>query len=97
MLVDTDQLISVSDASRNASKLFKCAAEESKTYVVMNGSTPTAVISGLGNLDRLNRIDELEEDIRMLSLAIVRMFTDDGARHDLDDVAAEFGVDLTEE
>lgn len=97
MLIDTDQLVSVSDASRNASKLFKSAAEDHKTFVVMNGSTPTAVISGLGNLDRLNRIDELEEDLRLLSLAIVRMFTDDGERHDLDDVAAEFGVDLSED
>jgi PHD/YefM family antitoxin component YafN of YafNO toxin-antitoxin module len=97
MLVDTDQMISVSDASRNASRLFKSAAEDSKVFVVMNGSKPTAVISGLDNLDRLNRIDELEEDLRLFSLAIVRMFTDDGERHDLDDVAAEFGIDLNEE
>lgn len=97
MLVDTNQLVSVSEASRNASKLFKRAAEERRTFVVMNGSTPTAVISGLDNVDRLNRVDELEEDLRLMSIAIVRMFTDDGTRHDLADVAAEFGVDLDEE
>jgi PHD/YefM family antitoxin component YafN of YafNO toxin-antitoxin module len=97
MLVDTEQMISVSDFSRNASKFLKSANEECKTFVVMNGSTPTAVVSGLTNLDRLNRIDELEQDLRLLSLAIVRMFTDDGVRHDLDDVAAEFGVDLSED
>jgi len=97
MLIDTKQMVSVTDATRNASKLFKSAAEDRKTFVVMNGSTPAALITSLDEMDRLHRIDELEEDLRMLSLAIVRMVTDDGSRHDLDDVAAEFGIDLTEE
>lgn len=97
MLVDTDRLISVSEASRNASKLFKTANEDGTTFVVMNNNKPTAIICGLGEMDRLNRIDELEEDLRLMSIAVVRMITDDGARHDLADVAAEFGVDLDEE
>lgn len=97
MLIDTKQMVSVTEASRNASKYFRSANEESKTFLVMNGSTPTALICGLDDMERLQRIDELEEDLRMLSIALVRMVTDDGSRHDLDDVAAEFGVDLTEE
>jgi prevent-host-death family protein len=97
MLVDTDRLVSVTDASRNASKLFKRAAEEQQIFVVMNGSKPTAVISGLNNLERLSRLDELEEDLRAMSVAVVRMLTDQGERHDLDEVAEEFGVDLTQE
>jgi len=97
VLVDTDNMVSVTEASRNASQLFRRAADESATFIVMNGSKPTAVISGLDNMDRLSRLDELEEDLRLLSIALVRMLTDDGVRHDLDDVASEFGVDLDEE
>lgn len=97
MLVDTKQLVSVSDVSRNASKLIRAAHDEDRTFVVMNGSTPTAVISGLDRVDRLNRVEELEEDLRLTAITVVRMLTDDGARHDLDDVAAEFGIDLNEE
>jgi len=48
-------------------------------------------------MDRLSRLEELEEDVRMLAIATVRSFTDSAARHDLADVAAEFGIDLEDE
>ena len=34
-------------------------------------------------------LDEIEDDLRLLA----RTITDDGARHGLDEVATEFGVD----
>ncbi|WP_344871379.1 hypothetical protein [Allokutzneria multivorans] len=37
------------------------------------------------------------EDQRLLALALVRTATDDGRRHSLDDVAAEFGIDAAED
>jgi hypothetical protein len=43
-----------------------------------------------------NKSDEWEDDVRLLVLALIRAVTDDGARHGLDDVAAEFGVDPEE-
>ena len=46
------------------------------------------------SMDRLDRIDELEEDLLLWGIALVRTITDSGARHSLEDVAAEFGVDL---
>lgn len=39
--------------------------------------------------------DELEADHLLATIATARMATDDGARHDLADVATEFGVDLS--
>lgn len=97
MLVDTKHLVSVTDVSRNASKIIRSAHDDDTTYVVMNGSTPTAVISSIDRVERLTQLEELEEDLRLMAVATIRMLTDTGERHDLDDVAAEFGIDLSEE
>ncbi len=39
--------------------------------------------------DRLDRIDELADDLRLLAATIVRLATDDGRRYSLDEVEAE--------
>lgn len=46
------------------------------------------------SVERLSRLDELEDDLRLLSVALARTVVGDGRRHTLDDVAADFGVDL---
>lgn len=97
MKIDTNDLISVSEAnSRGLSKLV-AEAMGGRTYVVMRSGKPAAVITGLDQLERLEQVDDMEEDVRLLTMAAVRMLTDSGNRHDLDDVAAEFGIDLDEE
>ncbi|HEY3610504.1 MAG TPA: hypothetical protein VGL06_23585 [Pseudonocardiaceae bacterium] len=40
---------------------------------------------------------ELAEDLRILAIASARMLADSGERYELDDVAAECGVDLDDD
>ncbi len=47
----------------------------------------------LNCMDRLQRIDELEDDLRLLSIALVRAAADSGRRCDLDDVLTQVGID----
>lgn len=97
MRIDTNDMVSVTDASRNISKLVSAAAEEGRQTVVFRNNQPAAAIVDIRTMERLQRLDELEEDLRLIAIAWVRTLTDSGERHDLDAVAAEFGVDLAEE
>lgn len=94
MNVDTRDLISVSDASnKGVSRLVQDAAE-GRTQVVLKNSRPVAAIVGIDAVERLERLDDLEDDLRLLSVALARTITDGGRRHSLENVAAEMGVDL---
>lgn len=93
MNVDTRDLISISEAStRGVSKLV-ADAENGRPQVLMRNSKAVAVVVNMESMDRLQRIDELESDVRLLSIALVRAAADDGRRFDLDDVLAEAGID----
>lgn len=52
-----------------------------------------AAVVNIDSMDRLQRLDELEDDLRLLSIALVRAAADSGRRYDLDDVLAEAGID----
>ncbi len=94
MKFDTRDLISVSDASnRGVSNLVK-EASEGRSKVVLRNNKPVAAVVGMDELDRLSRLDEIEDDLRLLSIAIARTVLDHGDRYTLDDAAKEFGVDL---
>jgi hypothetical protein len=45
----------------------------------------------------LQRLHELAEDSRILAITRARVLADSGERYELDDVAAEYGVDLDKE
>jgi hypothetical protein len=45
-------------------------------------------------MERLQYLEELEQDLKLIAVTWARALTDSGERFDLDDVAAEFGVDL---
>ncbi|MGI5126241.1 type II toxin-antitoxin system Phd/YefM family antitoxin [Pseudonocardia sp. CA-107938] len=93
MHVDTKDLISISEAnSRGISKLVT-DAENGRPQVVIRNSKAVAAIVGIDSVERLQRLDELEDDLRLLSIALVRAAADSGRRHDLDDVLAEAGID----
>lgn len=93
MNVDTRDLISISEAStRGVSKLV-ADAENGRPQVLMRNSKAVAAVVNIDSMDRLQRIDELEADMRLLSIALVRAAADSGRRFDLDDVLAEAGID----
>ena len=93
MNVDTRDLISVSEAnSRGVSKLI-ADAESGRPQIVLRNSRAVAVIVDISCMERLQRLEELEDDLRLLSIALVRSAADTGRRYELDDVLAEAGID----
>lgn len=95
MRTDTRDMVSVTEAGRNFGRLSTEVAQ-GRTLVVLRNNEPTVAIVSIEKMEQLSRIEELEEDLKMLTIAAVRTLTDDGSRHSLEDVAAEFGVDLDE-
>jgi hypothetical protein len=94
--LDTSDMISVTEASGKLSRLVSEAAD-GRTFCVMKNNQFAAAIVGRDQLERLQALSDVEEDLRLWTIALVRTITDDGERHDLDEVAREFGVDLGEE
>lgn len=97
MKIDTNEMISVSDASNRGLSKLVAEAIDGTRWVVVRNNKPAAMIVGLEAMERLQRIDELEQDVRLLVLTVTRSVTDTGERFDLDEVAREFGVDLDSE
>jgi antitoxin (DNA-binding transcriptional repressor) of toxin-antitoxin stability system len=94
MKTDTRDIVSATKAARDFSRISGEAAA-GRNFVVVRNNEPTVAIVPVSQMERLDRIDELEDDVRLMSVALARIATDDGVRHSLDDVAAEFGVDLS--
>ena len=93
MRVDTSDIVSVSEANtRGVSKLIS-DAESGRPQVVLRNWKPVAAIVDIDRMDRLQRLDDLEDDLRLLSIALIRSAADSGRRYALDDVLAEAGID----
>lgn len=93
--IDTKNMISVTELSKNVSPIIR-SASEGNVLTVLTNNKPVAVIMGMESAERLSRIDEIEDDIRLLLVALGRSVADNGNRHSLDDVAAELGIDIAE-
>ncbi|MGH3771405.1 MAG: type II toxin-antitoxin system Phd/YefM family antitoxin [Pseudonocardiaceae bacterium] len=94
MNVNTQDLISVTEASnRGVSRLIQDAAA-GRTQVVLRNNKAVAAVVSIDAVERLARLEELEDDLRLLSVALARTVTDSGRRYSLEEVAAELGVDL---
>lgn len=88
-LIDTSQMISVSDASKaGVSALVKAAEEGGRPVLMRNNKAVAAVIS----IDAVQQSEELEDRLLDLSLGLTRLFTANESRHSLDDVLDHFGV-----
>jgi prevent-host-death family protein len=95
MRTDTSDLVGVSDAGRNLGR-YASEAANGRTLVIVRNNEPTAALVSIGTMDRLSRLDELEEDLRVWSVALIRTMTDSGERYSLESVADELGIDLDE-
>ncbi|MFV2143763.1 MULTISPECIES: type II toxin-antitoxin system Phd/YefM family antitoxin [Isoptericola] len=96
MRTDTRDMLSVTEAGRSLGRLTSDVAN-GRTVVVLKNNEPTAALVSVRTMERLDRVEELEEDLRMLAIAYTRTLTDSGVRHTLDDVAAEFDIDLVDQ
>lgn len=94
MKIDTNDMISVADATRHGISKLVDEASQGRQLVVLRDNRPAAAIVDIKAMERLHRLDELEENLRIHAVALVRTLTDSGERYELGDVAAAFGIDL---
>ena len=93
MKVDTRDIRTATQAARNFGAIVD-EVESGRTILVMKNNRPVSVIAPVSLMERLDEIEDREEDIRLLAVAITRMATTEGPLRDLADVAAELGIDL---
>ncbi|MGW4717676.1 type II toxin-antitoxin system prevent-host-death family antitoxin [Nocardia sp. NPDC004260] len=94
--IPTTNFVGVTDVARETSK-YVSAVSDGESFLVMKNNKPVAALVSPEIIDRLADLDEREQDLRMLCLTLSRMITDSGKRHDLDDVAAELGISLSDD
>jgi len=86
--IDTQDLISISDANKiGISGLVKAAEQGEQRVLLRNGKAVAAVIG----IDALQRAEELEDRLLDVSLGLTRLLTASERRHSLDDVLDRFG------
>jgi antitoxin (DNA-binding transcriptional repressor) of toxin-antitoxin stability system len=87
-LVDTADLISISEANRRGVSALVREAEAGHEHVLLrNNKAVAAVVS----IKRLEEIERLQDDLLDVSLAAARLLTTGPDRHSLDEVLAQFG------
>lgn len=87
-LVETDDLISIANASKLGISALAREAEEGRDRVLLRNNRPVAAVVGI---DRLERWQQAEDDLLDIALVAVRMATSGPERVSLDDVLARFG------
>lgn len=87
-LVDTADLISISEANKLGVSGLVRQAEGGHEQVVLRNNRPVAAVV---SMRRLEQLQQLEEDLLDVALASARMLTTGDRRHSLDDVLAQFG------
>ncbi|MGC5166464.1 hypothetical protein [Luteimicrobium sp. DT211] len=95
MKVDTRDLRSASWVGRNFGAVTD-EVEAGRTIVVMKNNRPTSVVAPISVLESIDALDEREEDLRLLALALVRSETTSGRTFTLEETAADLGIDLDE-
>jgi prevent-host-death family protein len=91
--VETDDLISISDANRIGVSALIREAEEGRQRLVLRNNKPVAVVM---SVERFEQLQQLEDDLIDITLAASRMMTTSGRRHALDDVLERLGYSREE-
>ncbi|HYU18992.1 MAG TPA: type II toxin-antitoxin system Phd/YefM family antitoxin [Chloroflexota bacterium] len=87
-LVDTADLISISDASKIGLSALVREAEAGHEQVVLRNNRPVAAVV---SIRRLEQLQQLQEDMLDVSLAAARMLTTGPRRRSLDEILIQFG------
>jgi hypothetical protein len=86
--IDTDDLISVSEASKLGLSRLLNDAEHGHDRIVLRNNRPVAAVV---NMDRLTELERLSDDLADLALVTARLMLATPHRFSLDDVLDKFG------
>lgn len=87
-LVDTANLISISEANKlGVSGLVRKAEEGQEQVVLRNNKPAVAVVS----VERLEQLQQLQDDLLDIAMTVARMSATGPTRHSLDEVLSQFG------
>lgn len=92
MIIDTDHLLPISEANAKGISRLAADAESGQEWVLLRNSKPVAAVVGMGKMKRLQELEDLEEDLRLLAIALARTLTDNGRRTSFDKVLAHLGI-----
>ncbi|MDQ3779587.1 MAG: type II toxin-antitoxin system Phd/YefM family antitoxin [Chloroflexota bacterium] len=87
-IVDTANLVSITDASKAGVSALVRAAEEGHDQIVLRNNKPVAAVVSIA---RLEQFQQLQDDLLDVSLVAARMLTAGLERVSLDEVLARFG------
>jgi prevent-host-death family protein len=87
-LVDTDDLISISDANKLGVSALVREAEEGHDKIVLRNNKAVAVVM---SVERYEQFQQLQDDLIDITLAASRVMTTGERRYSLDDVLGRFG------
>ncbi|MCV7100907.1 MULTISPECIES: type II toxin-antitoxin system Phd/YefM family antitoxin [Mycobacterium] len=88
MMIDHRDVVGVTELANSSSRLVAQAAQ-GRDVIIAKNNRPTAALVGI---DRLQEIEDREENAALLILTLTRLATDNGNRTDLDDFIDELGL-----
>lgn len=92
MLVDTYNLLSITEAGKRGVSKLAAEAADGRNMVLLRNNRPIAAVVSMEHLGRLEALESLEEDLGLIALTLARLAGDNGNRTSLDDVMARFGL-----
>lgn len=90
-LVDTEDMISITDAAKLGISALAREAESGRDRILVRNNTPVAAVVGIDRLERLRELEELRNDWMDITLAKARLLTAGPERYSLDEVLERFG------
>lgn len=88
MMIDHRDVVGVTELSNSSSRLVAAAAD-GRDIIISKNNRPTAALVGIS---RLQELEDREENMALLALALTRIATDNGNRTELDDFINELGL-----
>jgi hypothetical protein len=86
--VETSDLLSISEANKLGISGLARMAELGREHILLRNNKPVAAVM---SMERLEQLQQLEEDLLDISLTTARMLVTSPMRHSLDDVLSRFG------
>ena len=87
-MIDHRDVVGVTELANSSSRLVASAAQ-GRDVIISKNNKPTAALVGI---QRLQELEDREENLGLLVVALTRIATDNGNRTDLDGFIEELGL-----